>query len=63
MKGSLARRGDAGVSAVYDHLITNFNKEMMSFSDYPMPAHYPTYLPKKMVCSGIYYKYNISLFI
>lgn len=31
--------------SVYDSLVTNSSKDMMAFSDFPMPAEYPPYLP------------------
>ncbi|XP_035380584.1 flavin-containing monooxygenase 5-like isoform X1 [Electrophorus electricus] len=35
---------EAGCSSVYRSLFSNTSKEMMCFSDFPMPAHYPNYL-------------------
>ncbi|KAJ3599799.1 hypothetical protein NHX12_033753 [Muraenolepis orangiensis] len=31
-------------TSIYRSLVTNTSKEMMCFSDFPMPAHYPNYL-------------------
>ncbi|KAI4892566.1 hypothetical protein NFI96_024726 [Prochilodus magdalenae] len=35
---------EPGRSSVYRSLVTNTSKEMMCFSDFPMPAHYPNYM-------------------
>lgn len=31
-------------SSIYRSLVVNTSKEMMCYSDFPMPAHYPNYM-------------------
>ncbi|XP_041374268.1 dimethylaniline monooxygenase [N-oxide-forming] 2-like [Gigantopelta aegis] len=38
----------------YDSLVTNSSKDMMCFSDYPYPKHYPPYLTCQMVHSYLH---------
>lgn len=35
---------EPGRASIYRSLVTNTSKEMMCFSDFPMPADYPNYL-------------------
>ncbi|XP_030627720.1 dimethylaniline monooxygenase [N-oxide-forming] 2 [Chanos chanos] len=38
------RTPDVGLGSIYHSLITNTSKEMMCFSDFPMPEHFPNYM-------------------
>ncbi|KAJ8267272.1 hypothetical protein COCON_G00124440 [Conger conger] len=37
-------RAEPGHCSIYRSVVTNTSKEMMCFSDFPMPDHYPNYL-------------------
>ncbi|KAL6486177.1 hypothetical protein MHYP_G00055690 [Metynnis hypsauchen] len=37
-------KAEAERSSIYRSLVVNTSKEMMCFSDFPMPAHYPNYM-------------------
>nr|XP_006814540.1 PREDICTED: dimethylaniline monooxygenase [N-oxide-forming] 2-like [Saccoglossus kowalevskii] len=37
------------MAASYDSLVTNFSKEMLSFSDFPFPKEWPPFIPHKRV--------------
>ncbi|XP_067273302.1 si:dkey-239i20.4 [Pseudorasbora parva] len=45
---------EAGHSSVYRSLITNTSKEMMCYSDFPMPDHYPNFMHNTLMVQ--YYK-------
>ncbi|KAK2863917.1 hypothetical protein Q7C36_003071 [Tachysurus vachellii] len=40
---------EAEHSSIYKSLVVNTSKEMMCFSDFPMPAHYPNYMHHSML--------------
>ncbi|XP_058235117.1 flavin-containing monooxygenase 5-like [Hemibagrus wyckioides] len=40
---------EAERSSIYQSLVVNTSKEMMCFSDFPMPAHYPNYMHHSMM--------------
>ncbi|KAJ3599794.1 hypothetical protein NHX12_033748 [Muraenolepis orangiensis] len=41
---TLDSQSESDGTSIYRSLVTNTSKEMMCFSDFPMPAHYPNYL-------------------
>ncbi|NP_944592.1 dimethylaniline monooxygenase [N-oxide-forming] 5 [Danio rerio] len=40
---------DAGRASIYHSLIINTSKEMMCYSDYPIPAHFPNYMHNSLI--------------
>lgn len=40
----LQESSEPGRASIYRSLVANTSKEMMCFSDFPMPADYPNYL-------------------
>ncbi|XP_072552162.1 flavin-containing monooxygenase 5 [Salminus brasiliensis] len=40
---------EAERASIYRSLVVNTSKEMMCFSDFPMPAHYPNYMPHSLL--------------
>lgn len=40
----LQETSEPGRASIYRSLVSNTSKEMMCFSDFPMPAHFPNYL-------------------
>ncbi|KAG9282712.1 si:dkey-239i20.4 [Astyanax mexicanus] len=40
---------EAECASIYRSLVVNTSKEMMCFSDFPMPAHYPNYMPHTLL--------------